>query len=320
MMKLLLPLLLIGVSSGSPPEQIQYACTDNGEIQVMSDGITQYKSLYATENDKQCTVNRTTSAGGSVKFIIYGCNVVMPVKATLMEEEQDTIGTNVIFGGKDVAGYELQCGGVPIGGSITVLQAKLQVGNTGFEFHQEHQVSLDLKMEIREHGLVRTSSNPVKVGTPLNLTISGSDHFRFYARSCLVEGLKGQVKNLITEGKTLDPSIITSFSDLAPGDQGRMETWATLYAFHFVDSEEITVNCTVFACRLDDVHCQTSIPHPHDSRKKRDVNEGNGSRMNYVEVRIRVIDEYYYHISSGRALNFFPGLFVFAALMYFLLG
>ncbi|KAL3859131.1 hypothetical protein ACJMK2_009363 [Sinanodonta woodiana] len=209
MLQRLLPFFLIGVSFGDlpPPERIQYACTDNGQIQVMNTDITQYKSLYATEGDNVCKVNRTMNAGGTVKFIIYGCNVVMPIKATLMEEEQDTIGNNVLFGGKGVAGYELKCGGVPIGGSSTVLQAKLQVGNTGFEYKGEHQVSLDLRMEIFENGVVRTSSNPVKVGTPLNLTISGSDLFTFYARSCLAEGKMGQVKNLISEGQEYTRSI-----------------------------------------------------------------------------------------------------------------
>ncbi|KAL3859130.1 hypothetical protein ACJMK2_009362 [Sinanodonta woodiana] len=286
----------------------------------MNDGITQYKSLYATEGDNLCKVNRTMNAGGTVKFIIYGCSVVMPIRATLMEEEQDTIGNSVIFGGKGVAGYELQCGGVPIGGSSTVLQAKLQVGNTGFEFKEEHQASLDLKMEIIENGVVRTSSTPVKVGTPLNITISGSDHFRFYAKSCLAEGKVGQVKNLISEGNTQDASIITSFTELAPGDQGRLQTMATLYAFHFVNSEEITVNCTVFACRSDDIPCVTTIPHiPHDGRSKRAANEFNGTRVNYVQAGIRVIDEYYYPTSSGRTFNFLPGHFILTPLLYFLL-
>ncbi|KAL3859142.1 hypothetical protein ACJMK2_009374, partial [Sinanodonta woodiana] len=284
-----------------PMTYIQYICgipcTDKGEIQVMNDQITQYKSLYARESDKPCNVNRTA---GEVKFIIYGCNVMMSIKVTLMEEDQETMGQDIVFGGKGVAGYDLQCTGVPIGGSITILQATLQVGETGFEYTDQHQASLLLSMEIKEHDTLRTTSSPVKVGTPLNVTISGSDHFRFYAKSCRAEGPLGQVKYLIQEGKSVDASIITDFSDLTPVTLGRMQTETLLYAFHFIGSDDITLNCTVFACRHEDSKCKTTIPH--DSISKRAANEGNGTRMNYVRAGIRVIDEYYYPISSGRKL------------------
>ncbi|KAK3586813.1 hypothetical protein CHS0354_020024 [Potamilus streckersoni] len=146
---------------------------------------------------------------------------MLAVKVTLMEEDQEISGSSIIFGGKGVAGYDLQCTGVPIGGSSTVLQAKLQVG------------------------------------------------------------------------KSQDLAIISHFTDLTPAlEQGRMETAALFYAFHFVGYDDITLNCTVFACRNEDATCQIPVHAVH----KRAVNQGSSPRTEYAEAQIRFVDELLPHI------------------------
>ncbi|KAL3886724.1 hypothetical protein ACJMK2_026702 [Sinanodonta woodiana] len=137
-------------------------------------------------------------------------------------------------------------------------------------------------MEIADNNnmTINTSSN-VHIGDRLRLIISGNDKFKFTAQSCEATdaAAKSHVKQLTHDGITDDESVISNFSLLQnySGHNRSVKIEATLYAFHFIDSNSIVITCTITVCELDDDNChlKTTLRVIDNERKVATTNGGS---------------------------------------------
>ncbi|KAK3590663.1 hypothetical protein CHS0354_007161, partial [Potamilus streckersoni] len=148
-----------------------------------------------------------------------------------------------------------------------------------------------MTMKVTDKGDKELESNsPVIIGQELHLIIQGNGGFTFLARSCMAtEGTTNRAhsKSLIVNGTTQDPAVITNFSNNR--GQNHTELKASLYAFHFVNTNIVSISCSITVCQDDDNSCPFQIPSNGTRRKRSALIQ---PQTNTLEKSFRVIDSY----------------------------
>ncbi|KAL3886720.1 hypothetical protein ACJMK2_026698 [Sinanodonta woodiana] len=240
-------------------------CTSTTVI-ITGKNATNYGSIFASGTNSsnksfECSVNRTTK-NGSATFEISGCIVTKPITITMMQENQTLNQPNIVLGGKLTAEYELQCNDVYLGGVTMKKTFNLtKVGDLPVDTsHNQPTFTLTMTLQTSNH---KTLSDTVLIGTDLLLVITGTHGFRMYPQSCVASNSpnsKDHVKRLITNGVADDLMIMTNFTDQFEDTKDNKTDIieAHLYAFHFLGSNEIYLECTVSVCQDGDNSCPAS--------------------------------------------------------------
>ncbi|KAL3886727.1 hypothetical protein ACJMK2_026705, partial [Sinanodonta woodiana] len=268
---------------------LSYDCTNNNTIRVYGTNVTVYGSMYATDvNNIQCNVNRTNLTDSEVCFVISGCNVTKPIRVIIMSDTQN-MSSNMVIGGRTHESDELLCTGM-IAGGVKVHQS-LQINETRStpSFIHHYQQSHDLKLEIRhEAGSPLLANETVLIGEKLKLYISVQKGFRTFVDSCnatdkVVNG--NHTKTLVSHGYTSDKEVLGNFTMTNSSTRAEME--AELYAFHFIGTHSITINCEITVCENDDTDCSFNVTIPYARRRR---NTAPLEQTMTVSTTLKVVD------------------------------
>ncbi|KAL3886729.1 hypothetical protein ACJMK2_026707 [Sinanodonta woodiana] len=191
-----------------------------------------------------------TFAGYGIKFIITKCDLESPIQVTITTAMED----KNIIGGMGAVGFEIKCNGILEGGeNVSLHQTVLSKDK---EFNLRHQEKPDPEIVIRaKNGSTVLERSIVQIGDELSVLISTSGNFTFTVVSCEAQsGNHNNKKLLINKGTAVDPSLMTVFNQSKNDKRSYAE--AKLFAFHFVNNEDLELDCTIFVCRISDTTCK----------------------------------------------------------------
>ncbi|KAL3886722.1 hypothetical protein ACJMK2_026700 [Sinanodonta woodiana] len=266
-------------------------CTQDDTIIITGQDNKLYGSIYAEEKDShaECTVNKTVH-DAVVLFTVGECNVSMPVSITVMQEEQNT-NQDMVIGGRNVTMYVLKCSNVRRGG-LDITQS-ININETDqLNTKQIYQKEVDMQMRImlKGGGNGPGLNGPIVIGQELQLSVHGNGGFAFMAKSCIAtDGYPHYThsKNLIIDGINKDPATMSAFSNY--GDTNHTEIRASLFAFHFLNKNTVTIICNITVCQDDDSSCPFPIPTTSSRRKRSAHIEPHTDTL---ETSFSVIDSY----------------------------
>ncbi|KAK3607016.1 hypothetical protein CHS0354_023179 [Potamilus streckersoni] len=209
-----------------------------------------------------------------------------------MSDKQD-MSSNAVIGGKHVETHELQCIGVPVGG-VKVQQSinisETEVSTRGFEKHPQSRHNL--KMEIHKSGGVAIQSNEtVGIGDDLSLMIYVQSGFQMFVETCNAtdKEVKGDhSKMLVSQGKTLDADLLTQFN--LTQKENMLINEAHFYAFHFIGTNYITIDCEIAVCENDDLMCSFNITRKKRETHRRKRDTSNLEQTTTLSRTFRVVD------------------------------
>lgn len=243
---LILLATLVAGTTGSPPTTITYVCgksglesiqeSDFGHFAVVSGGPTNQK--YCKPTSAKFLDNCTDAKGEKTIILIY-----------------EDVNTKTLIGGKTPSYYKLNCqdAATNVTHKTVEFTAKPELSKAT-EFN--HTLTHDFKLQLKNGDVVLTGNPIVEIGQPLAIHMTGEDVI-ISPEVCYAYP-KGKRSDKITiwqfinndnnkECKISDPAIIGSdkWSQKKAGD-----IEIELYAFRFIEKNEVVIECSAFVCSL----------------------------------------------------------------------
>lgn len=279
---------LTTTAPGAAP-MLTYTCFTNGNISINTSNLNGYHRITIKNASSPFLMSENKTAAGECEkelstisnpVTLTGCALEKPVYIYVMKE---TI--KHIYGGKDIREYIISCK-LPAGGvtKTIVATAKVKTAITAIPITQTQIPTMALNMTI-------TPSADVVVGQQLALkivleNIQSPSKYYVLPETCTASSDASQNSHvqLLVKGNTEDAEIMTNFH-VTTGSAN-----ATLYAFRFLDSGSVTIQCKVHIC--GDVSCNSKFSiykpakAPGTHRKRRAAAQIMAKKMPPTSTRV----------------------------------